>query len=894
MALKLILRYMVIPYCIIALSSCSEFVNMESDNNVKKQIGVPCVVSTTGIDNYVTSRSTANLVETSTISDDGRVFCKFTTFPGIYLDSKDYDVDSRGKAISKSDFYKSYDLYTYLYDASNTFSGLNSSVTTSLMPTFSDEEITASNVWRTNHFWPGYAKKCAFFAYAPYHPLGLNPSGFSSAGWPSFHYNVPESALDQNDLLVTRNEVWTGGTPGIDYANIDVPGDYYEPDSIRFDHACTGVRFSIGDKMAPCIIKRIELQGVLGEGDYWYEDEKWHNVSTASNFVLERDMPVRPGESNKVLNNTDDIFMMIPQTVPAGAVVAITIDDGEEHTFKASIENHVWKKGYTVTYFLSTTKDESSYVLDLQPVGGDVSFLGGTKNFVINSYKKTFYGSTVAVPWELEYTYKDGDFPVSSVQTTQTDIVSQFAFKGDGSVVGENNAITVSEQVARSKPWRSQHTKTLRSSTFLGSASNPIDLSAGKQTANCYVVDAPGYYKFPLVYGNARNADNSANTDAYGTTTFVDHQGVQITSPYIYATNSGANVPHDAGIVWQDAPSLITPSSVKLTADKHYIEFEINKNNICEGNSVLAVRDADNNIMWSWHIWVTDRDLDNPIEVVNDPSVAGALTSYVMVVPLGWCDDEVRIFDKRTINVKVKQTESGGKTGSFSFDQLSADSTFTLGYNALYYQWGRKDPMPGCVSADGVDKPLYDYMYKWQPVKDIVPVSKSIQFPYFFYYSGLNKCWTTEHSIEFWDKGNTVLTVNNNPIHKTIYDPCPSLYTIPASAAFTGFSKNGIVNGGPSDLNISGTFNKGAYFYTGVGTNTIFIPVLGWREIQSSTSAVPAKVDAYGEANNTWINGCFQNTKGIWGHYFGYSSDWINTATYDYCAWGMTVIPVLQ
>lgn len=51
---------------------------------------------------------------------------------------------------------------------------------------------------------------------------------------------VPLDAVQENDLLVTKNDVSTGK---VDYGNIDVPGNFNKPDSITFDHVCTAVRF---------------------------------------------------------------------------------------------------------------------------------------------------------------------------------------------------------------------------------------------------------------------------------------------------------------------------------------------------------------------------------------------------------------------------------------------------------------------------------------------------------------------------------------------------------------------------------------------------------------------------------------------------------------------------
>ena len=144
-------------------------------------------------------------------------------------------------------------------------------------------------------------------------------------------------------------------------------------------------------------------------------------------------------------------------------------------------------------------------------------------------------------PWTASYTYDDGGEIGVTSYNTSTAIVPGFVVSGNGSTTGESTNFQVASQVARSKSWRSTHTQTLRNA-----ANGSCDLAAGKQTANCYVIQAPGTYTFPLVYGNALNADGSSNDNSYKTATFVDHNGIQINSPYIYSTNGGTNVPYDA------------------------------------------------------------------------------------------------------------------------------------------------------------------------------------------------------------------------------------------------------------------------------------------------------------------------------------------------------------
>ena len=793
-----------------AFTACTEYL---SDNTgTGESIGLPSCVNVMN-ENPANAKSrtgsdlVAPAIHTSKVSGSNKpIYFRYTTTPGIQPRHIN-DIKTRGTLVTTDNFYDSYCLYSYLYPKSGVWATSASSISAA----YSDEEVHKTMNWATNEFWPGNGVKCAFFAYAPYHTAGL--SAFTTTGWPTFHYTVPASATAQNDLLVTRNDVSSGLG---DYGNIDVLGNFNAKDYITFDHACTAIRFAIGKQMAPGIIKKIEIQNVYGEADYQYETESWTNLSTLATFNLTQDIPVKATDSNVILNNENNIFMMIPQKVPAGAIIAITINDGVDHVLKARIDEDVWQKGYTVTYYLSTAAVDNGYVLSISPASSSFTNAGGTDVITIKSYKQTYYGSQVAMPWTASYTYDEAGTTGTTVYNSTNSVVTGFTASSNGSITGENVNFTVASggtatAVLRSSSETNSHTKTLREAT-----DGSCDLADGKQTANCYVIHAPGHYSFPLVYGNALNADETPNTDSYGTTSFVDHQGVQITSPYIYKTNSGANVPYDACIVWQDAPHLVTPSSVKLSSDNHSIEFDVERDNICQGNSVIAVRDKDKNIMWSWHIWVTDYALTKTYEVHNNPNAGGAVISNFMEVPLGYCDAEVRSGDElRKFHLTVKQTDTAGETGNVSISQTSSGD-YTYGVNAPFYQWGRKDPMLPSNGMGGTNKPYYDNNYTPLQGMSTNDLKDLTLYP----YKGNSSDAYGNYSLELWNKDNKLMTVNNNTVHKTIYDPSPTGYVLPRSAAFTGFSTS----------NASG-WSNGWNFYCQLNKTggTIFFPALGYR-----------------------------------------------------------------
>ena len=454
------LRYCIVMVIVFTLTGCSEFLSA-TNNESGEEIGLPGRVNVMN-ENLANAKSRtgsdllAPAIHTSTVSgSDKPVYFRYTTSPGVFSRQESNAV-TRGSLVTTDNFYNSYSLYTYLYQNEAYWSTVSNSIST----TYSDEEVLKARNWSTAEFWPGVGDKCAFFAYAPYHATGL--SGFTTAGWPTFHYTVPTSAAAQNDLLVTRNDISTGLG---DYGNIDVPGNFNAKDYITFDHACTAIRFAIGNQMAPGTITKIEIQNVYGEGDYQYQTENWTNLSTLSTYSLTTNIPIKSTDSNVILNNNDDVFMMLPQKVPVGATIVVTINDGVEHVLKARIDNDNWLKGYTVTYYLSTAEVNTEYVLSLSPSLTSFPNTGGNNVIKINSYKQSYYGSQVAVPWTASYTYDENGTTGTTVYNTTNSAVTAFTASSNGSISGENINFSVassSKPAYRSTIENSTHTKTLR------------------------------------------------------------------------------------------------------------------------------------------------------------------------------------------------------------------------------------------------------------------------------------------------------------------------------------------------------------------------------------------------------------------------------------------------
>ena len=223
-----------------------------------------------------------------------------------------------------------------------------------------------------------------------------------------------------------------------------------------------------------------------------------------------------------------------------------------------------------------------------------------------------------------------------------------------------------------------------------------VDLSE-KGSANSYIVSAAGDYKFKAVKGNSK--------ESVGTIAAVE---------LVWETNNTATAPETANTI-----------IAKVGVDDGYITFSTPAT-LAHGNALIAAKDADGKILWSWHIWIPKTEVKT-----LDAGFAG----------------EKAILDRNLGALIVTPTTDKA-----------------LESEGLYYQWGRKDPLLGekitAVPADVVK----------QFVKDVqTDVATAIQNPVVFYYNE-GKDWLATPDSTLWD----------NEGKKTIYDPCPVGYKVPA------------------------------------------------------------------------------------------------------------------
>ena len=115
-----------------------------------------------------------------------------------------------------------------------------------------------------------------------------------------------------------------------------------------------------------------------------------------------------------------------------------------------------------------------------------------------------------------------------------------------------------------------------------------------------------------------------------------------------------------------------------------------------------------------------------------------------------------------------------------------------------------------------------------------------------------------------WSTDNERTDANDDKVIKSVYDPSPVGYSLPASNAFTGFTTTGQTVGDGSYLvtseqvNAILPFDKGLYFYRKIGKKggTIFFPASGFRYCYNAFVEYMTTDGLYWSANTSYAYYC--------------------------------------
>lgn len=265
-------------------------------------------------------------------------------------------------------------------------------------------------------------------------------------------------------------------------------------------------------------------------------------------------------------------------------------------------------------------------------------------------------------------------------------------------------------------------------------------------SANCYIVTEPGVYKFKAVKGN--NA-----------TAFLQDVA-------------------DAAVLWEtwNDDSEVVAGSIITTVSfaEDYMIFHT-PDALRSGNAVIAAKDMDGNILWSWHIWV-------PETTIATGDFGGICGTTMM---------------DRNLGALV-----AAQAGSEMVDVHACGMT---------YQWGRKDPFVGPASMTSTNNATVAGMEVSETKGEVkISLEESIANPTLMGHTNSGD-WITDFDNSLWRDDE-----------KTIYDPCPAGWRVPASnASYPIFSGATSAPGWEVNLNCG---------WIKIGNPATVFPIGGYRD----------------------------------------------------------------
>ncbi len=326
-------------------------------------------------------------------------------------------------------------------------------------------------------------------------------------------------------------------------------------------------------------------------------------------------------------------------------------------------------------------------------------------------------------------------------------------------------------------------------------------------SANCYIISSPGLYKMRTVKGNSSTSVGNVSS---------------------------------AEVLWESFGTSTAPSKGSIISavdyQNGYVGFKT-PSTLRNGNVVIAAKDAEGNILWSWHIWVCqDYDPNSTAQEYDN-------------------------------NAGVMMDRNLGATSATPGD---------VGALGLLYQWGRKDPFleSSSISSNARAASTLSWPSTVSSTSSNGTIAYAVAHPTTFI--------TRNSSNNDWYYTGSISTDNTRwQSAKTIYDPCPPGWRVPDGGDSGVWSKavgsSDYFSGYPYD-----STNKGMNFSGKFGSSgTIWYPASG------SLDRDDGSLDYVGSDGYWWS--CTPSGNLAYRLYIGINGYVYPSNSYGYRAYGFSV-----
>ena len=342
------------------------------------------------------------------------------------------------------------------------------------------------------------------------------------------------------------------------------------------------------------------------------------------------------------------------------------------------------------------------------------------------------------------------------------------------------------------------------------------DLSANG-TANSYIAHTNASFRFDAsVKGNG--ADD-------GNTFYIGYHGLEITEAAY------------ADLAWESTFDADKTRSTKIISgapvysqEEQAVYFSTGE---IQGNAVISVHDAEGEILWSWHIWVSDEPVktsrgnglewmdrnlgalnNDPEDIANrgmlyqwgrkDPFLPSPVA--YREVPFHTYDEEGNLLEteeeyyaiqaqieQARVALNISNTQTGD--GSLEWEYVSVAPVALQAPGNIEHSVQNPTTILGCRT----DIPIGEYVFDWYLQQDLVGKNGSLQ----------------QSQSDLWGYAQA------GTAYKTIFDPCPPGYAVPPRGAFDD------IQDGYACTYVDREWERNAYGWTWKGGNGDYFPSTG-------------------------------------------------------------------
>ncbi|WP_455640304.1 DUF4906 domain-containing protein [Parabacteroides sp.] len=356
-------------------------------------------------------------------------------------------------------------------------------------------------------------------------------------------------------------------------------------------------------------------------------------------------------------------------------------------------------------------------------------------------------------------------------------------------------------------------------------------------TANCFMVAPGGAFCFdPFKY--QANGSNEANTVLKGWVAngeggiasvkvlWQTKENGDIGDPVLGTVTSNDDHTNIVDIKRKDGTAVSTTSPL-TDADQGYIYCRVAPNTT-GGSGVIAAYNVNGEIIWSWHIWVTDYAPNAYAdESVDDPKKRVQLYTY------GKSPNAFPMMDR---NLGAQAGYTDVPDGDLAKSKA----------NGFHFQCGRKDPFPSTYSASlgneltiNTDKLTpgmlnyygpdgISYFVRTTSTNLAANIRTTFKNPTTTYGNSKDDSWFTGSSTNMWTDMNANL--------KTFHDPCPAGWRVASKTNYRSLFKNTSYEGSSGieaneSMNIKTLTDGGAvvYYKSNNGGETTYIRLTGYQ-----------------------------------------------------------------